>query len=62
LSTFDKSELTEAIPDNGEVQLEVVGYLNTSRQFYGNSFVTLIDRQRLRQWRCLPVLVDAENR
>ena len=47
---FDKSELTEAVPDNGQVQLEVVGYLTTSQEFYDNSFVTLIDHQQTHQW------------
>jgi len=47
---FDKAELMEAIPDNGQVQLEVVGYLTTGREFYGTDFVTILDRQQA--WKC----------
>jgi hypothetical protein len=50
---FDKSELMEAIPDNGQVQLEVVGNLTTSREFYGSGSLTILDRQQPRQWRLL---------
>jgi len=50
---FDKSELTEAIPDNGQVQLEVLGYLTTSQEFYGSGFITILDRQQPRKWRLL---------
>ena len=50
---FDKSELTEAVPDNGQVQLEVVGNLTTGQEFYGYGFVTILDRQRPRKWRLL---------
>ena len=46
---FDKSELTEAVPDNGQVQLEVVGYLTTGQQFYGTDFVTILDRRQPRK-------------
>ena len=46
---FDKSELMEAIPDNGEVELEVVGSLTTGQEFYGSGFVTILDRQQPRK-------------
>ena len=46
---FDKSELTEAVSDNGQVQLEVVGYLTTSQEFYGTDFVTILDRRQPRK-------------
>jgi len=48
---YDKAELMGAIPNNGLVDIQVIGSLNTSQQFYGNSFVTLIDRQQPRNWR-----------
>jgi len=48
---FDKSELMEAVPDNGQVQLEVVGYLTTSQEFYGTDFVTILDRRQPRKHR-----------
>jgi len=42
--------LTEAVPDNGQVQLEILGYLTTIQEFYGSYFVTILDHRRLRQW------------
>jgi len=50
---FDKSELMEAVPDNGQVQLEVVGYLTTSQEFYGSSFITIIGPRQPHQLRFL---------
>jgi hypothetical protein len=50
LAFFGKSELTEAVPDNGQVQLEVVGYLTTGQEFYGSGSLTILDRRRPRQW------------
>jgi len=40
---FDKSELMDAIPDNGKVELQVVGRLkNTGQYFYGTDTVKII--------------------
>lgn len=36
---FDKAELMEAVPGNGEVELEVVGMFKTGRYFYGSDTV-----------------------
>jgi len=50
---YDKAELMAAVPDNGRVDVQVIGSLNTSQQFYGNSFITIRDRPRprIRRWR-----------
>ncbi len=50
---YDKAELLSAVPDNGLVDVQVIGSLNTGQQFYGNSFVTIIGRQHPHQWRWL---------
>jgi hypothetical protein len=50
---YDKAELLSAVPDNGQVDVQVVGSLNNDRQFYGTGFVTIIGRQQPRQWRQL---------
>jgi len=50
LAFFNKSELMEAIPDNGQVELQVVGNLTTGQEFYGQSFLTIVDRQRPRRF------------
>ncbi|MHC4738521.1 MAG: right-handed parallel beta-helix repeat-containing protein [Planctomycetota bacterium] len=50
---YDKAELMDAVPDNGLVDVQVIGSLNTSQKFYGASFVTLIGRQQPNQWRLL---------
>ena len=50
---YDKAELLAAVPDNGLVDVQVVGMLTTGRYFYGNGFITLIDRQQPHQWRLL---------
>lgn len=41
-SYYDKSELMDAIPDDGYVELEVVGKLNTGQWFYGSDSVRII--------------------
>jgi len=45
LAFFDKAELMAAVDDNGEVELQLVGRLRTSRYFYGIDTVRLIDRK-----------------
>lgn len=40
---FDKAELTDAVTDNGSVQLQTVGQLKTGRYFYGTDTVEIID-------------------
>jgi predicted outer membrane repeat protein len=47
---FDKAELMDAVPDNGRVELEVVGRLKTGQYFYGSDTVRII-RPRRRWWR-----------
>ncbi|MHC4498920.1 MAG: choice-of-anchor Q domain-containing protein [Planctomycetota bacterium] len=47
---FDKAELMDAVPDDGRVELEVVGKLKTGQYFYGSDVVRII-RPRRRQWR-----------
>jgi len=41
---FDKAELMDAIPDNGRVELQVVGNLTTGQYFYGSDTVRIITR------------------
>jgi len=36
---FDKSDLMQAVPDNGRVELELVGSLTTSQYFYGTDSI-----------------------
>ncbi len=43
LAFFKKSDLMDAVPDNGQVQLEVVGQLNTSRYFFGRRTIRIIN-------------------
>jgi len=50
---YDKAELMAAVPDNGRVDVQVVGMLTTGRYFYGTDFVTIIGRQQHHQWRLL---------
>ena len=50
---YDKAELMAVVPDNGLVDLQVVGMLTTGRYFYGNDLVTIIGRQHPHQWRLL---------
>ena len=46
---YDKAEFMAAVPDNGQVQLEVIGNLTTSQEFYGSGFLTILDRQQPRK-------------
>ena len=46
---FDKAELMGAIPENGKVELEVVGNLTSGQYFYGIDTVWIKDR-RLPRW------------
>ena len=50
---YDKAELLAVVPDNGLVDIQVIGSLKTGQQFYGSRFLTLIGRQQPRQWRFL---------
>jgi len=50
---YDKAELMTAVPDNGLVDIQVIGSLNTGQQFYGSSFLTILGRQQQRRWRLL---------
>lgn len=43
-ASFDKASLTAAVPDDGEVELQVVGQLDTGQDFYG------IDTVRIVSW------------
>ncbi len=47
LAFFDKAELMEAVPDNGQVELQVVGRLKTGQYFYGIDTVNIIGRSRM---------------
>ena len=44
---FDKGELMAAVPDDGRVELQVVGELATGRYFYGTDMVRIIGRRRM---------------
>ena len=50
---FDKAELMDAVPDNGRVELEVVGKLKTGQYYYGSDTVRIIEahRRSQRRWR-----------
>jgi len=41
---FDKRDLMTAVPDNGQVQLDAVGRLNTGRYFFGKRTIRIINR------------------
>jgi len=43
LAFFKKTELMEAVPDNGQVELQVVGRLKTGQYFYGTNTVFIIN-------------------
>jgi len=47
LAFFDKSELMEAVPDSGQVELQVVGQLKTGQYFYGTNTIRIISRRRM---------------
>jgi|GEM_PF-880897 len=40
---FDKAKLLAAVPENGKVQLHVVGRLKTGQYYYGTYWVTIVD-------------------
>jgi hypothetical protein len=46
---FDKAEVMDAVPDNGRVELQVVGQLKTSQCFYGTDTVR-IDGKNQQLW------------
>jgi parallel beta-helix repeat protein/predicted outer membrane repeat protein len=52
---YDKAELMDAVPDNGLLDVLVIGILNTGQYFYGSDNVTIIDHRwrRPHQWRRL---------
>ena len=43
LAFFKKSDLMNAVPEDGQVQLEAVGQLNTGRYFFGQHTVRIIN-------------------
>ena len=53
LACYDTSEFLAVVTDNGPVDVQVIGSLNTSRQFYGLGFIKILDRQQPHQWRLL---------
>jgi hypothetical protein len=44
VAMFSKDELMDAVPDNGKVELQVVGRLNCGQYFFGSDTITIIDR------------------
>ena len=44
LALFDRSALLEAVPEDGRVELQVVGQLTTGRRFYGCCTVRIVTR------------------
>ena len=40
---FDKGKLLAAVPENGKVQLHVVGRLRTGQYFYGTYWVNIVE-------------------
>ncbi len=44
IASFDKASLTDAVPDDGQVALEVVGQLNSGQDFYGTDNVRIVSR------------------
>jgi hypothetical protein len=50
---FDKDELMDAIPNNGQVKLAVVGQLKTGQYFFGTDNIKVIapgNRPRHKSW------------
>ena len=43
IAFFDKAELMNAVPENGWVELNVVGKLESGQYFYGSDAVKIID-------------------
>jgi hypothetical protein len=53
LALFDKDELMDAIPNNGQVKLAVVGQLKTGQYFFGTDNIKVIapgNRPRHKSW------------
>ena len=50
---YDRAELMSAVPDNGLIDLKVVGSLNNGQYFHGSDSLTILDRQQPRRWRLL---------
>ena len=46
---YDKDELMSAVPDNAHIDVQVIGFLTTGRQFYGTDFITILDHKQPRQ-------------
>ena len=53
LACYDTAEFLAAVLNNGPVDIKVIGSLNTGRQFYGQGFIKILDRQKPHQWRLL---------
>jgi len=53
LACYDTAELLSVVTDNGPVDVQVIGSLNTSRQFYGSALIKILDRQKPPLWRLL---------
>ncbi|MHC4737615.1 MAG: S8 family serine peptidase [Planctomycetota bacterium] len=53
LACYDTAELLSTVPDNGPVDIQVIGSLNTGQQYYGRGFIKILDRQNPHQWRLL---------
>jgi hypothetical protein len=43
---YDKAELLAVVPDNGLIDVQIIGSLNNGRYFYGSSFLTIVGRRR----------------
>jgi hypothetical protein len=46
LAFFDKDAVLDAVPDNGRVELQVVGRLNCGQYFFGSDAVKIIGRHQ----------------
>jgi len=49
IASFDKASLTAAVPDDGKVELQVVGKLDTGQDFYGIDTLRIVSPRR-RHW------------
>ena len=45
LAFFDKAELIAAVGENGPAELEIVGWLNSGRCFYGSDTIRIRNRK-----------------
>jgi hypothetical protein len=50
LAFFDKDAVLDAVPDNGRVELQVVGQLNSGQYFFGSDTIRIIDRHWWWDW------------